>query len=217
MTELNNLQASIKASFYTIKRTSPNHEIISIRLSKTLNKGIWEYLQQHNCFVEFLQNCKNDISKQLAITEQTINKVNIVIEIWDRNCDIDDMNCKHIRATFYTYEGTYKAYDFDLKILLSDFNTSAEVAVMGNILIKLIRKEEEKYYNNIAKECLKLIGIFMFSLAVSYYIEEGFKIFISTIILGVLVTILWIIIEQLSRIYKAIRKENKDTDFTITI
>lgn len=213
---MDKLQASIKAYFYTKSKTSPN-DIISIGLSKTLNEGMWKYLQQHNCFMEFLQNCKNDISEQIAITEQTINKVSFVIEIWDRNCDMEDMICKHIRATFYTSEGTYKEYNFDSKVLLSDFNIPAKVAVMGNMLIKLIREEETKYYNNRAKECLKLIGIFLFSLAVSYYFEEGLKMLIYTIILGVMITISWIIIELLYRIYRFIRKKNKDTDFTTTV
>lgn len=167
--------------------------------------------------MEFLQNCMNDISKQIAITEQTIKNIDIKIEVWDRNCDVDEMNCKHIRVTFYTYEGTCKTYSFESKILLSDFNLPSQTALMGNMLIKQIREEEMKYYDKLKKTYLWFIGIFMFSLAVSYYIEEGVKILFSTIMLGILITILLIIIEQLCRIKRSVRKKNRNADFITTI
>lgn len=209
------LQFGIRAFFYTINRNSHNHNIISIRLSQSLNKGIWEFIKQNNCFMEFLQNCMDDTSRQIAITKQTISEVTVKVEIWDRNCDIDDMNCKRICVTFYTSEGTYKAYNFDTEILLSDFNIPAETAIMGNMLKELVRIEEVKYHNSIAKACLTFIGIFSFSWAVSYYFVEGGKVFILTIMLGMLITILWIIIEKLYLIKR--KKKKKNSDFIVNI
>lgn len=190
---------------------NPRHQnIISIRLPQSLNKGIWEFIQQNSRFIEFMQNCMDDTSKQIAITKQTINEVTLKVEVWDTNCDIDEMNCKNICVTFYTSEGTYKKYSFDSKILLSDFNTPAETAIMGSLLIQLIRKEEVKHYNSISKFSFVFLGIFVFSWAVSYYFLEGVNVLLSTLTLGMLLALLWMIIESHHPI-------KKDKDFMLDI
>ena len=164
MEQLKDIKFRVK-SFFHSDDSSP------MRLSELLSKEIWRFIERNEKFQDFIVNCLNSIEKQIAKTGQHVSDACVTINLFDRNCDVDQMVCKDISVVFHSAEGTYKSYEFEDEVYLSDFNLPVDLAKSGVLLMDLIKKEYSKNTDWVVDLCFLFFCLSCLALALTFILK----------------------------------------------
>lgn len=132
-----------------------------------VGESVWEFFKVTEDCQCFMKEAVMEVTKQLCITGQTIRYVNLTV--WIVGNVIEE-----IFVDFYTNEGASRRFEYKDAISLVDFEFSAKKASIGNEILRLVRKGQNRWSFELKFNMLAIIFLYIGLMAINYWIFKDF-------------------------------------------
>ena len=132
-----------------------------------VGESVWGFLKLTEGYQCFMKEAVMEVTKQLCITGQTIRYVDLTVRIVGNVIE-------EIFADFYNNEGSSRRFEYKEAIFLVDFELLAEKAFIGNEILQLVKKGQNRWFFELKLDMFKIIFLYIGLMTINYWIFNDF-------------------------------------------